>query len=110
MFLQRRPDKNGLLSSDRGAKDTTLASIRRDLAFLCRKTTADLPQIDCNAYSKITADCRQIVSNFYLAAPHFLERRIGSHAENIGGRPASCSRAVSRLGKSVSKLCRICHP
>jgi len=55
----------------------TLALIRRDFAFLCRKTTADLHQIDCNAYSKITAGCQQIVSNFYLTAPRFLDGRIG---------------------------------
>ena len=68
----------------RGAKDMTPPLIRRDFAFLCRKTTAALQQIDCNAYSKITANCQQIVSNFYLGAPHFLDCRIGTHAENIG--------------------------
>ncbi len=61
----------------------TLALIRRDFAFLCRKTTADLQQIDCNAYGKITAGCQQIVSNFYLAAPHFFDGRIGVRAEKI---------------------------
>src|SRR6266481_7973703 len=71
------------LLSDRGAEDMTLALIRRDFALLCRKTTADCLRNDCIVVRKLTALCQQIVSTFFPTALHFLERRIGSAAENI---------------------------
>src|SRR6266481_7643227 len=71
------------LLSDRGAEDMTLALIRIDFALLCRKTTADCLRNDCIVVRKLTALCQQIVSTFFLTALHFLERRIGSCAENI---------------------------
>jgi len=71
------------LSSDRGAEDGTPATIRRDFALLCRKTTADCPRNDCIVVRKLTALCQQIVGTFPLAALHFLERRIGVYAEDI---------------------------
>jgi len=56
-----------------------------NFALLCRKTTADCLRNDCIVVRKLTALCQQIVSTFFPTALHFLERRIGSDAENIRG-------------------------
>ena len=91
--LMAEPTRMDCLSSDRGAEDGTPATIRRDFALLCRKTTADCLRNDCIVVRKLTALCQQIVSTFFLAALHFLERRIVMCAENIrdmsNGRTAS---------------------
>jgi hypothetical protein len=52
----------GCLLSVRGAADKTLASMRKDFAFLCRITAADCQQNDRNVVGKMTALCQQFVS------------------------------------------------
>jgi hypothetical protein len=70
------------------------ATIRRDFALLCRKTTADCLRNDCIVVRKLTALCQQIVSTFFLAALHFLERR-------IGGKDANALYLASRKGEAM---------
>src|SRR6266404_7922863 len=81
--LTAEPTRMDWLSSERGAEDGTPATIRRNFALLCRKTTADCLRNDCIVVRKLTALCQQIASTFFLAALHFLERRKGVDAENI---------------------------
>ena len=62
--LMADPTRMDSLSSDPGAENGTSATIRRDFALLCRKTTADCLRNDCIAVRKLTALCQQIVSTF----------------------------------------------